>query len=81
MFTGLSTVEWCLILFSIALVLSLEMVNTAIERVCNMQTTEFHPAIKVIKDVAAAAVLLSSVIAAIIGMLVFIPHIRYYLFH
>lgn len=79
MFTGLSSIDWCIILLCIALVLSLEMVNTAIERICNMQTTEFHPSIKIIKDVAAAAVLWSALISAIVGMLVFIPYIRRFL--
>ncbi len=79
LFTGISTVEWCLILFCIAIVLSLEMVNTAIERICNMQTTEFHPTIKIIKDVAAAAVLWSAFISAIIGLVIFIPYIKSYL--
>ena len=42
----ISSVEWLVMLFFIALVLSLEMMNSAIEKFCNMVTSDFHPAIK-----------------------------------
>jgi undecaprenol kinase len=51
------------------------MLNSAIERVCNMYTTEFHPVIKIIKDVAAAAVLWSALISLIIGVIIFLPYV------
>ena len=74
-FFGISPIEWCIILTSIALVIALEMVNTAMEKVCAMLTTEYHPIIKIIKDVAAGAVLWASVFTAIIGCIIFIPYI------
>ncbi|MDB5253264.1 MAG: diacylglycerol kinase family protein [Flaviaesturariibacter sp.] len=74
-FFELQKIEWLFLFLCIAVVISLEMLNSAIERVCNMYTTEFHPAIKIIKDVAAAAVLWSSIMAAIIGGILFLPHI------
>lgn len=67
--------EWLAMLVCTALVISLEMLNSAIERICNMYTTEFHPAVKIIKDVAAAAVLWSAIISLVIGLLVFVPYI------
>jgi diacylglycerol kinase len=64
-------IEWCLILFSIALVLSLEMVNSSIENLVDLVTLERKPLAGKIKDVAAGAVLVASVIAVIIGVIVF----------
>lgn len=72
---GISRTEWLVLLLCIAAVISLEMLNSAIERICNMYTTEFHPAIKIIKDVAAAAVLWTALVAFVIGMVIFIPHL------
>jgi undecaprenol kinase/diacylglycerol kinase (ATP) len=74
-FFGLTRTEWMALLLCTALVISLEMLNSAIERICNMYTTEYHPAVKIIKDVAAAAVLWSAIMALIIGVLIFLPHL------
>lgn len=67
--------EWLICLVLIALVLSLEMVNTAIEAVVDMITTKEDPKAKVAKDAAAGAVLVSSVVAAFIGIIIFLPKI------
>ena len=71
----LSVTEWILLLLCFALVLSLEMMNHALEDVCDTIQTVYHPMIKKAKDVSAAAVLWSAIIAAIIGSLIFIPKI------
>lgn len=70
---SLSSLQWLLVLFCIGLVISLEMINSAIERYCDLVTTDFHPGIKVIKDVAAGAVLVASIMSLIIGLIIFIP--------
>src|SRR4030095_14994609 len=70
---SLTSCQWMLILFCIGLVISLEMINSAIERYCDLVTTNFHPGIKVIKDVAAGAVLVASITSLIIGLIIFIP--------
>jgi undecaprenol kinase/diacylglycerol kinase (ATP) len=70
---SLSSFKWLLVLFCIGLVISLEMINSAIERYCDLVTTDFHPGIKIIKDVAAGAVLVASVMSLIIGLIIFIP--------
>lgn len=70
---SLSSFQWLLVLFCIGLVISLEMINSAIERYCDLVTTDFHPGIKIIKDVAAGAVLVASVMSLIIGLIIFIP--------
>lgn len=74
-FFKVSRTEWLALLLCTGLVISLEMLNSAVERICNMYSTEYHPAIKIIKDVAAAAVLWSAAISFIIGLVVFVPHI------
>ena len=74
-YVGLSPLEWCVILGCIALVIALEMVNTSLERVCAMLSLEFHPMVKIIKDVAAGAVLWAAIFCVFIGAIVFIPHL------
>lgn len=71
--TGLSMVEWCIIIIVIGLVISLEMINTAIEAVVNLASPSIHPLAKVAKDVAAGAVLVFAIASVIIGILIFIP--------
>ena len=56
-------------------VISLEMVNTAIENVVDLVTLEKNPKAKIAKDVAAGAVLVSAISAAIIGLIIFVPKI------
>lgn len=68
---GIDDIEWCLILFSIALVLSLEMLNSSIENLVDLVTIERKPLAGKIKDVAAGAVLFASAIALVIGVIVF----------
>jgi undecaprenol kinase/diacylglycerol kinase (ATP) len=71
----ISAMEWCMVLGCIALVLSLEMVNTAIEQVCNLISKDYHPVIKQVKDISAGAVLWASVLSAITGVLIFGKHL------
>ena len=70
---SLTLLQWMLGLFCIGLVISLEMINSAIEKYCDLVTTDFHPGIKIIKDVAAGAVLMASITSLIIGLIIFIP--------
>lgn len=72
----ISTTEWiiCIILFG--LVISLELVNTAIENVVDLVTLEKNPKAKIAKDVAAGAVLISAIASAIIGLIIFIPKLN-----
>lgn len=74
-FFHLSKIEWIAALLCIAMVLGLEMVNSAIEKLCNLITTDYHPQIKIIKDVSAAAVLVTSIISAIVAAIIFLPKI------
>lgn len=71
----ITSAEWIVVLLCIAAVFSLEMINTALENLCNLIQPEYHPAIKVIKDISAGAVLLSAVASLIIGIIIFLPKI------
>jgi diacylglycerol kinase len=63
--------DWCFITIAIGLVWISEAFNTAMERLCNVVTKDLHPLIKQVKDISAAAVLLSAVVAIVIGSFVF----------
>ncbi len=73
----ISSFEWCMIIICIALVLSMEIVNTAIERLCNRLHAGYDKEIGVIKDLAAAAVLLVALMSAVCGAIIFVPKIIY----
>ena len=60
---------------AVGLVWIAEMFNTCIERAMNFISMDEHPEIRVIKDIAAGAVLIASATALIIGLLIFIPKI------
>lgn len=70
---GLSRLEWGLILLLIGWVLSVEALNSALEYLCDKVSPTQDPLIGKAKDVAAAAVLISALIAAVIGLLIFVP--------
>jgi undecaprenol kinase len=72
----INRVEWVLVITSIIAVIGFEMINSSIERLCNLYTKEFHPDIKFIKDVSAASVLLIAIAAAITGLIIFLPYIK-----
>jgi diacylglycerol kinase (ATP) len=72
---GLSRVEWLWIGVAIVLVWSAEAFNTALELLADVLHPAWHPGIGRAKDVAAGAVLIAAAGAAVIGMLVFAPHL------
>lgn len=67
--------EWVAILLCIALVIGLEMLNSALEKLSDLVEPNYHPTIKVIKDVSAAAVVLAAIISVVIGIIIFLPKI------
>ena len=60
---------------TIALVLVVEAVNTALETLCDLVSPSYHPLVKRAKDVAAAAVLLAALAAVAIAALLFVPRL------
>ena len=74
-YLNISRIEWLWVLSAIALVLIAEMVNTAAERLVDLISPGFNPLAGRVKDIMAGLVLIISILAAIIGMLIFIPKI------
>lgn len=68
-------VEAAIIIFLISSILSLELVNTVVERFVDLLEPRIHPYAGLVKDFLAAAVLITSVSAAIIGALIFWPYL------
>ena len=71
----ISEAEWATIIFAIGLVIISEAFNTAIEIDIDLTSPDYHPYARDTKDVAAGAVLLSVLIAGIIGLIIFLPKI------
>ena len=71
----INIVEWCFCIISIVLVISAELLNTAIENIVDMISPEKNEKAKLIKDISAGAVLVLAIGAFIIGMIIFIPKI------
>ena len=76
---GLTLTEWAIIVLTMGFVLATEMINTVAEAAMDVMTTEFHPQIKVVKDVAAGAVLTSAITAVIVGLLILGPRLLTFL--
>ncbi len=72
--------ERALILLLIAVVLPMELFNTACERIVDMLKPGLHPYAKMVKDLTAAAVLIASLLAGIIGISIFLPYVAEVLF-
>ncbi|MEE0061473.1 MAG: diacylglycerol kinase family protein [Acutalibacteraceae bacterium] len=68
---SLSVEKFAILVIIMAVVLSLELLNTAVERACDAITKESHPLIKSAKDAAAGAVLVSAIASVVIGVLLF----------
>jgi diacylglycerol kinase (ATP) len=71
----IATAHWCVLLIMIGLVISAELINTAIENLTDLVTKDRHPLAGKVKDIAAAAVLVLSVISVIVGILIFAPYV------
>ena len=71
--------EWLAVSLAIALVWTAEILNTALEALCDVVSPEHHPGVKEVKDIAAGAVLVSAVGALIVAILVFGARLLVYL--
>ena len=74
-FTGISAVEWALLVLCFGLVIGAEMVNTAIERTVDLAMPDRHPLAKAAKDVAAGAVLIAAMTRVVVGGIIFLPRL------
>lgn len=71
----LSGIEWIAVVLCVVLVFGFELLNTAIEALCNHVTEEIHPSIKKVKDISAAAVLIVCTGSVVTGLIIFLPKI------
>ena len=69
----LTTLEWVAILLTIGNVFAFELINTSIENVADFISPDRHDQIKKIKDLSAGAVLVSAIIAILVGLIIFLP--------
>lgn len=74
-FFKIDVLEWMVVVLCIVFVITAELMNTALEKLCDVVTRDHHPQIKIIKDIAAAGVLIASAGAAIAGLIIFTPKI------
>jgi len=72
---GLNPIEKSILLLTISVVLSLELINSQIEKFLDLIKPEIQPKVKTIKDLSAGAVLFSVLGSIIIGFLIFLPYI------
>ena len=65
--------EWCICLGLFGMVMSLELVNTAVESVVDLVTQERKTLAKIAKDTESGEVLIAAIMAAIVGLIIFVP--------
>lgn len=70
-------VEAAVLFMAIIMVFAMEIMNTAIEKVCDFVCPENNDQVKYIKDGMAGAVLIASIIAVVVAFLIFMPHIKH----
>lgn len=71
----ISISEWAILTVTVGLVISFELINTALEAVVDLITDKYHPLAKVAKDTSAAAVLVLAIVSIIEGLIIFLPKI------
>lgn len=69
--------EWLILLICISLVIGFEMINTVIEKLCDLYTVEQCKEIKEIKDMAAGAVLFMALVSLVIGCCILLKHMMF----
>ena len=72
---NISSTEWIIQILAIGLIISIESLNTAIEKIADFSHPEHNSKIGFIKDVAAGAVFIASISAMIIGFIIYFPKI------
>ncbi len=71
-----SRIEATILFIAIIMVFAMEIMNTAVEKVCDLVCNRENEKVALIKDGTAGAVLITSVIAVVVAILIFLPHIR-----
>ncbi|UII75666.1 diacylglycerol kinase family protein [Flagellimonas sp. HMM57] len=70
---NISNTEWMIQLFAIGMVMGMEGANTAIEKIADYIQPNIDPKIGFIKDISAGAVMIVSIIATIVGLIIYVP--------
>lgn len=71
----ITATEWLFQTLSIGLVMSIEGLNTAVEKIADFIHPEYHSKIGFIKDIAAGAVFIAAITAIVIGLIIYVPKI------
>jgi len=79
LFLGLTRIEWAILIIASMLVLLMEVANSAVERITDLFKPRINTYVKEIKDIMAAAVMLSSIGAVLVGLLIFGPYLIHWL--
>lgn len=79
-FMNISQIEWMFQFLTIGLIISVEALNTSIEKIADFVQPEFDKKIGTIKDVSAGAVLFAGLFGAIIVGFIYIPKLMYFLY-
>lgn len=69
----ISNFEWIITIFLLSVTASLELLNTAIEAVCDMVTTEYNELAKIAKDTASASVFFTSMLGFVSALIIYVP--------
>ena len=72
---NINGLEWILIICILGIILSVELINTAIEAACDAITKKYNPFIKIAKDCGSAATTVIFIVAIILNLIIFIPKI------
>ncbi|NER13949.1 diacylglycerol kinase family protein [Leptobacterium flavescens] len=72
---NISSTEWLIQILTIGLIMSVEGVNTAIEKMADFIHPDFNDKIGFIKDIAAGAVFISAIVAVIVACIIYLPKI------
>lgn len=78
LFFDFSRTEFLLLLFAISLVIVAEMINTALEKVVDLITKDYHPLARLVKDISAGAVLIAAINSIVVGYLLFFDRLNNY---
>ncbi len=72
---SINKTEWMMIIIAISIVTASELINSAIEYLCDFLSPNYHDKIKRIKDASAGAVLISAISAFVLALVIFVPKI------
>jgi len=72
---NINGLEWILIICILGITLSVELLNTALEAVCDLVTREYNPLVKIAKDCGSAATFVIFIVAIILNIIIFYPKV------